>query len=538
MTKEVYLAIYDLSHGMARNMSAQFLGPDHVIDMIPHTGIVVFGKEYFFGGGIQAVEASQFRRMSGMQPVQTQRLGWTTVSSTEFDAWCQQIGSTNFSAQTYDLLHCNCNHFSDAAALQGLKLSQGVPEWILQVPQRFLSSPMGQMIRPMLEQMQVTTQTTMATATTPTVPAAVVAVTRPTTNPWAELNAPTPAASTTTTTTTFTTKSSTTPPPPPRNTPQILKKFTQPMISNDTKALSICVAKLKPHLLRLDDYARDSLDTWSKSLQQQQQQQQQASSSTLLLDPAAVSELWRLLKEGTSVSFCLLLLRLVVLEEEEDDYPSSEASESESESEPESSTSSNKDGIEWMVEQFESDGGWKTPAARSLAWCVVSNYYVSHTTTTSTSTSPAKTANNKAVLVRWLLPSTTVEAAIRDWNHETREVRQAACTFLYNFALREARTLDEETMVSLVCSSLECLVEEPDATTRLRRLVVGARVVFPVVLDDNGSSSSSCNEIAKDLVQDLGFVGLLQELAADTSCSSIDAEECRQLATELIAKFQ
>ena len=36
---DVDLAVYDLSRGMARNLSAQFLGPAHTIDLIPHTGI-------------------------------------------------------------------------------------------------------------------------------------------------------------------------------------------------------------------------------------------------------------------------------------------------------------------------------------------------------------------------------------------------------------------------------------------------------------------------------------------------------------------
>ena len=67
--EEVHLAIYDLSGGMARNLSAQFLGPNHAIDMIPHTALLVFGKEYFFGGGIQAVDPYVFRSMRGIQPV-------------------------------------------------------------------------------------------------------------------------------------------------------------------------------------------------------------------------------------------------------------------------------------------------------------------------------------------------------------------------------------------------------------------------------------------------------------------------------------
>jgi len=45
------LHLYDLSMGMARSLSAAIVGTQ--IDLIPHTGIVVYGNEYFYGGGIQ-----------------------------------------------------------------------------------------------------------------------------------------------------------------------------------------------------------------------------------------------------------------------------------------------------------------------------------------------------------------------------------------------------------------------------------------------------------------------------------------------------
>ena len=70
---EVHLYIYDLTRGMAQMMSAAFLGwclthlfsllvnitfniyrlfyTGKQIDGIWHTGVVAYGKEYFFGGG-------------------------------------------------------------------------------------------------------------------------------------------------------------------------------------------------------------------------------------------------------------------------------------------------------------------------------------------------------------------------------------------------------------------------------------------------------------------------------------------------------
>ena len=47
----VRLHLYDLSQGMARAMSAQLLGKQ--LDGVWHTGIVAFGQEFYFGGGIQ-----------------------------------------------------------------------------------------------------------------------------------------------------------------------------------------------------------------------------------------------------------------------------------------------------------------------------------------------------------------------------------------------------------------------------------------------------------------------------------------------------
>jgi hypothetical protein len=47
---EVKLHVYDLSNGMAAQFSRQLIGK--YIEGVWHTGIVVFNKEYYFGGGI------------------------------------------------------------------------------------------------------------------------------------------------------------------------------------------------------------------------------------------------------------------------------------------------------------------------------------------------------------------------------------------------------------------------------------------------------------------------------------------------------
>ena len=49
--------VYDISQGMARGMSRAIVGKQ--VDIIPHTGIVVYGKEVFFGSGVCVSAAGQ-----------------------------------------------------------------------------------------------------------------------------------------------------------------------------------------------------------------------------------------------------------------------------------------------------------------------------------------------------------------------------------------------------------------------------------------------------------------------------------------------
>eukprot|EP00965_Chrysotila_dentata_P177173 5851961-Pleurochrysis_carterae.AAC.1 len=56
MTYSVTLLVYDLSGGAARAMGRQLLNID--LDVLPHTGIEVYGIEYFFSGGVQKLGES------------------------------------------------------------------------------------------------------------------------------------------------------------------------------------------------------------------------------------------------------------------------------------------------------------------------------------------------------------------------------------------------------------------------------------------------------------------------------------------------
>jgi hypothetical protein len=50
MSEKVTLSLYDITNGLAKSMSMMFIGQQ--VDAVYHSSIVVYGKEYYFGGGL------------------------------------------------------------------------------------------------------------------------------------------------------------------------------------------------------------------------------------------------------------------------------------------------------------------------------------------------------------------------------------------------------------------------------------------------------------------------------------------------------
>ncbi|XP_021767439.1 desumoylating isopeptidase 1-like [Chenopodium quinoa] len=144
----VTLNVYDLSQGLARQLSTTFLGK--AIEAIWHTGIVVYGKEYFFGGGIQHAPAGSTQYGTPMKVVE---LGITYVPQDVFESYLEEI-SDRYTAETYSLLSHNCNNFSNEVAQ--FLVGTSIPDYILQLPNEVMSSPMGAMILPMIQQLEAT----------------------------------------------------------------------------------------------------------------------------------------------------------------------------------------------------------------------------------------------------------------------------------------------------------------------------------------------------------------------------------------------
>ncbi|OMP06345.1 hypothetical protein COLO4_08179 [Corchorus olitorius] len=145
---KVALYVYDLSQGLARQLSMTFLGK--VIEGIWHTGVVVYGNEYFFGGGIQhaPVGTTPYGK-----PIRVIDLGVTHVPKDVFEMYLQEI-SPRYTAETYSLLTHNCNNFSNEVAQ--FLVGSGIPDYILQLPNEVMSSPMGALLMPMIRNLETT----------------------------------------------------------------------------------------------------------------------------------------------------------------------------------------------------------------------------------------------------------------------------------------------------------------------------------------------------------------------------------------------
>ncbi|KAF5726594.1 desumoylating isopeptidase 1 [Tripterygium wilfordii] len=155
---KVTLNVYDLSQGLARQLSTTFLRK--VIEGIWHTGIVVYGNEYYFGGGISHAPAG--KTQYGV-PIKVVDLDITHVPQDVFEMYLNEI-SPRYTAETYSLLNHNCNNFSNEVAQ--FLVGTTIPDYILQLPNEVMSSPMGALILPMIQNLE----TTMKAGAVPQVP--------------------------------------------------------------------------------------------------------------------------------------------------------------------------------------------------------------------------------------------------------------------------------------------------------------------------------------------------------------------------------
>ena len=135
---KVELAVYDLSNGLASQMSQSLLGQR--IDGIWHTGVLIYSYEYFYGGGIQKLPQGQFTTFNGLRPSQILQLGSTNITQEIFEEYLSSLRS-QFTAESYNLISNNCNNFSDT--IVRFLLGIGIPSFIIDLPRIVFSTPGG-----------------------------------------------------------------------------------------------------------------------------------------------------------------------------------------------------------------------------------------------------------------------------------------------------------------------------------------------------------------------------------------------------------
>ena len=152
---DVELYVYDLSQGLARQMSMGFLGVQ--IDAVYHTSLVFGGIEYMFGAGVQTCYPGTSHHG---QPFQKIKLGRTELPLEVILEYLETLKQT-YTAESYDLFAHNCNNFSNDFAM--FLVGKGIPSHITSLPETVLRTPFGQMLRPQLDRaMRSVTQAPVA----------------------------------------------------------------------------------------------------------------------------------------------------------------------------------------------------------------------------------------------------------------------------------------------------------------------------------------------------------------------------------------
>ena len=142
---KVYLYIYDLSLGISKLVSQALLGK--LFEGIWHTGVVVYGVEYFFSQ--EGVKTCSPGSIPIGKLVERKLMGQTRYTSEDITNHIDTISQSLFKPGSYELLRHNCNTFS--AHFVKYLTGKEIPSYITNLPSDFLDTPMGSALRGFLE---------------------------------------------------------------------------------------------------------------------------------------------------------------------------------------------------------------------------------------------------------------------------------------------------------------------------------------------------------------------------------------------------
>ncbi|KAL4802170.1 PUL domain-containing protein [Aspergillus unguis] len=140
---DVELYVYDLSQGMARMYSLALTGTQ--IDAIYHTSLVFNNVEYYFGQGIQTARPGSTHHG---QPMEKIHMGKSELPVEVVEEYLQSLNEI-YTPESYDLFLHNCNNFTQDLAM--FLVGNSIPEHIRSLPETFLRTPFGQMLKPQIE---------------------------------------------------------------------------------------------------------------------------------------------------------------------------------------------------------------------------------------------------------------------------------------------------------------------------------------------------------------------------------------------------
>ncbi|KAH6941327.1 hypothetical protein HPB50_016302 [Hyalomma asiaticum] len=146
---EVLLHVYDLTKGLAKQLSPALLGKE--LPAVWHTSIVVRGREYFFGS--TGVDSCPAGGTTFHEPDRVVKLGHSQLPHDAFLDYIRGLDEGVYEGSRYDLFRHNCNNFSQDVSL--FLTGNSIPKEILELPDDFLRTPLGSTLVPLLENLAI-----------------------------------------------------------------------------------------------------------------------------------------------------------------------------------------------------------------------------------------------------------------------------------------------------------------------------------------------------------------------------------------------
>lgn len=140
---QVTLHLYDITKGAAAVLAPWLLGRQ--LDGLWHTGVEVYGKEYYFGGEIFFDTPAE---TAFGEPMRRIPLGFTLWRQEELHNFIVDELRPVFNRDAYDVVLNNCNHFADRICVW--LTGRHIPSEVVQQPESLMQLPAARLFRPIL----------------------------------------------------------------------------------------------------------------------------------------------------------------------------------------------------------------------------------------------------------------------------------------------------------------------------------------------------------------------------------------------------